>query len=97
MKKNLLYLIVFVVLLLVAGYFLSEDGGTSTLEGPENYDFAIKDTASINKIIISDKTPNRATIRRTSDGWELDGEYAVRRDAIEILLETLYRLSLIHI
>ena len=94
MKKNLLYLIVFVVLLLVAGYFLSENGGTSTLEGPENYDFAIKDTASIDKVIISDKTPNRATIRRTSDGWELDGEYAVRRDAIEILLETLYRMEM---
>lgn len=94
MKKNLLYLIVFVVLLLVAGYFLSQNSGGTTLEGPENYAFSIKDTASIDKIVISDKTPNVASLKRTSDGWELDGEYPVRRDAIEILLETLYRMEM---
>ncbi len=94
MKKNLLYLIVFVVLLAIAGYFLSQNSGSSTLEGPENYAFAVKDTATINKIIISDKTPKKATLKRTSDGWELDGAYPVRRDAIEILLETLYRMEM---
>lgn len=94
MKKNLLYLVVFVVLLLVVGYFLSNDSRRSTLEGPENYDFAVKDTASIDKIIISDKTPRKATLKRTSDGWQLDGQYPVRKDAMEVLLETLYRMEM---
>lgn len=94
MKKNLLYLIVFVVLLLVAGYFISQDSGKSTLEGPENYAFAIKDTASIDKIIITDKTPNQSVLKRSSDGWILNEEYPVRRDGIEILLETLYRMEM---
>lgn len=94
MKKNLLYLIVFVVLLLAAGYFLSQSSGGTTLEGPENYAFSVKDTATIDKIVISDKTPNVASLKRTSEGWELDGQYPVRRDAIEILLETLYRMEM---
>ncbi|WP_421754744.1 DUF4340 domain-containing protein [Croceimicrobium sp.] len=94
MKKNLLYLIVFIVLLAVAGYLLSEDKGNSSLEGPQNYAFAVKDTASITKIVLSDKTPNKSTIQRTSDGWILDNEYPVRRDAIEVLMETLYRMEM---
>ncbi len=94
MKRNLLYLVIFILLLAVAGYLLNQDSGGSTLEGPENYAFAVKDTASINKIVISDKSPSSASLKRTSDGWQMEGGQFVRRDAIEVLLETLYRMEM---
>jgi len=94
MKKNLLYLTVFIVLLAAAGYLLTEDPGTSTLDGADNYDFAVSDTAAVTKIVISDKTPSSATVKRTSDGWELEGGHPARKDAIEILLETLNRMRM---
>lgn len=94
MKKNLLYLIVFLILLVVAGWLFSESSGGSTLEGAENYDFAIKDTAAIQKIVISDKSPKQVTLSRRGNRWLLDGEYPVRKDAMEVLLETLYRMEM---
>lgn len=94
MKRNLLYLLVFLILLAVAGYLLSEDAQTTTLQGPENYNFAIKDTASITKIVISDKSPSSATIKRSGKSWVLEGGHHVRRDAIEVLLETFYRMEM---
>lgn len=80
--------------MVVAGYLLSQNTNNSTLEGPENYAFAIKDTASITKIVISDKSPSEASLTRTSDGWMLSGGQAARRDAIEVLMETLYRMEM---
>lgn len=94
MKKNLVYLIVFLVLLALAGWLFTESSGSSTLTGPENYAFAVKDTADIQKIIISDKSPKKVEISRDGSRWLLNGEYPVRNDAIEILLETLYRMEM---
>jgi hypothetical protein len=94
MKKNLLYLLIFVVLLSLVGYFLSQRNVSGTLEGQENYAFAVRDTASITKLVISDKRPSQAELTRTKNGWLLDGEYPVREDAIEVLLETLYRMEM---
>lgn len=94
MKKNLVYLIVFLVLLAVAGWLFSESSGGSTLAGPENYAFAVKDTASIQKIVISDKSPKKVTLSREGNRWVLNGEHAVRKDAMEVLLETLYRMEM---
>ena len=59
-----------------------------------DYTFHIEDTASIDKIIISDKTPNSVTLIRKSTGWETENGRPVRRDAIEVLLETIYRMRL---
>lgn len=94
MKKNLIYLIVFLVLLAVAGWLFSESNGKSTLAGPENYDFAVKDTASITKIVISDKSPKKVVVNRKGKRWYLNKEHKVRKDAIEVLLETLARMEM---
>lgn len=94
MKKNLIYLIVFLVLLAVAGWLFSESSGKTTLSGPENYAFAVKDTASITKIVISDKSPKKVSLSRRGKRWLLDDEHKVRRDAIAVLLETLVRMEM---
>tara|TARA_R110001592_G_scaffold262565_1_gene527748 strand:+ start:147136 stop:148155 length:1020 start_codon:yes stop_codon:yes gene_type:complete len=94
MKKNLIYLVTFIILLAVAGWLISENTGSSTLEGPENYSFSIKDTAAISKIVLSDKTPSRTVLTRESRGWLVDGEDPARDDAMEIILETMYRMEM---
>jgi len=94
MKKNLIYLVTFIVLLAVAGWLISENTGSNTLQGPENYSFSVKDTAAVSKIVLSDKTPARTVLTRDSRGWLVDGEYPARPDAIEIILETMYRMEM---
>lgn len=59
-----------------------------------DYTIHIEDTASITKIVISDKTPKSVTLIRTKNGWETGSGNPVRTDAIQILLETLYRVRL---
>ncbi|GCD76582.1 hypothetical protein JCM31826_00640 [Thermaurantimonas aggregans] len=59
-----------------------------------DYTIHIEDTASITKIIISDKTPKSVTLVRTKNGWETESGNPVRLDAIQTLLETLNRVRL---
>jgi len=93
-RKNIFYLITFIVLLAVAGWlYTSRDTGT-TLERKVDYSFTIQDTAAIDKIIIADKTPAKVTLSRTGNGWNVNGEFKAREDAIEVLLETLYRMEM---
>lgn len=94
MKKNLIYLIIFLVLLSLTGWLLSENNERTTLEGKANYDFTFSDTAAISKIIISTKKPERVELVRTAKGWRVDGDYPVRHDAIRVLLTTLKRMQL---
>lgn len=94
MKKNVVYLIVFAVLLAVAGYLVMDREGKSTIERTQKYDFTIADTAAVDKIIISDKTPATVTLVRTKGGWQVDGQGDARKDAIETLLTTLNRMEM---
>lgn len=94
MKKNLIYLLVFLVLLAVAGYLLMEQEGKSTLKRTQKYDFTITDTASIDRIEISDKKPSSVNLVRTKTGWKVNGEAPARKDAMETLLMTFYRMEM---
>lgn len=94
MKKNLIYLVTFIALLALAGWLVSENTGNSTLEGPQNYSFSVKDTAAVTKIILSDKTPAKTVLSREGGDWLVNGEYPARTDAMEIILETMYRMEM---
>jgi len=58
------------------------------------YDFAVKDTAAITKIIIRDKQPSEVVLQRTIAGWKVGDGHAVRHDAMEVLLETVSEVML---
>lgn len=94
MKKNLLYIVVLVILLGVAGWLLSGENGSSTLEGQENYAFTVSDTAALSKIVISTKKPSSATLEERNGAWLLEGEHPVRSEAINTLLGTLASMEL---
>lgn len=95
-NKNLIYLIIFLVLLGVAGWLLTQEDKSSSidLEGKDRYAFTISDTASIDKIIIKDKTPNEVSLSRSENGWVVDGKHRVRKEAIKTLLATLSRMEM---
>ena len=55
-------------------------------------DFAIADTAAVDKIFIADKDGNQALLERSSGRyWKLNGTYFARKDAVDLLLKTFLR------
>lgn len=89
MKKNRTGLILFFVLLLISVYFLFFRNSFSTL-GEKDNDFAVKDTASITKIVMTSKNKVSATLTRVSPGvWMINGKYVARQDVINNLLYTM--------
>ena len=95
MKKNtIIYLVVFVVLLAVAGYLISDYQQKGTLTNTVDYDFGIEDTASIDKIIIKNKVPSEVTLSRKGNIWVVNDGKKARRDAIKTLLMTLKRMEM---
>ena len=61
------------------------------------YDFAVADASQITKVVISDKQPSTVVLERVGDLWVVGEEqWPVRQDAIEVLLETLSKVTLKH-
>jgi hypothetical protein len=90
--KRIHYIILLILLLAIAAYlFFSRSG--STLKR-EYSDFAVEDTASVNKIFISDYEGQNALLERQSDNtWTINGKHKVRKDGIELILKTLVRIQ----
>ena len=93
MKKNRLAIIMVVLLGFFSFWFIiNKQKGTikETLK-----DFAVADTASINKIFIADKSGNTITLdRKTAGSWMVNGKYPVRMDVINTLLYTIKRIDI---
>lgn len=92
MKRNRIAVIL-VILLGSASFWYMMNSRKSTLNA-EMRNFAVADTASINKIFLADKEGHEITLERDSTGkWVLDGKYGVRMDALQTLLETIKRVD----
>jgi hypothetical protein len=91
MKKNIWYLVVLLVLIL-AVYFLVFKNKMTTLNGKDN-NFAIADTASINKIFLADMSGRSITLQRGNLHWMMNNTYPVRNDAIQDLLATIMEVA----
>ena len=58
MKRNYILLVITIILISAGLYFyMTDNKSTSSRERQKEYDFALTDTASITKIVITDKTP----------------------------------------
>lgn len=93
MKKNIILLTVLVALAAVA-YFIYSKNSSSTLSGQPLADFAIEDTASINKIFIADHQGKSVLLEKVPGErlWNLNGKYKARKDAIDLLMDTFKRI-----
>lgn len=90
-KGNSWLFISLVVLLAVAGYFfMSRNTGTIPAELKN---FAIKDTASIDKIFIADSDGNTVLLKRRTSHWTVNDKYTARPHSVNLLLKTFNRLS----
>lgn len=92
MKRNRIALIIVLVLGVVA-FWLIRNNTKSTV--PQKLrDFAVKDTASITKIFLADKTGKTVTLTREGEGlWRVNDKYYARQDAVNTLLYTIYSIE----
>ncbi len=93
MKKNRIAIILVIILGFISLWFIiNKKNGTikETLR-----DFAVADTASINKIFLADKNGNSITLERQATGnWTVNGKYNVRPDALQTLLNTIKKIDI---
>lgn len=93
MKKNTLVVILLVLLVAIAVFVISKNK-RKTLTGNDN-DFAVPDTASIDKLFLANKLGATALLEKNEKGvWMINGKYPARKDAIKLLLTTFMRTQI---
>jgi hypothetical protein len=94
-KKNLLLLVLALVLSgATFGYFQYK---RSTNLNGYDFEFAVKDTASVHKIFLADRQGRKVTLTRESvSEWKVNGTYRARKDAVDNLLNTIARVELMY-
>jgi hypothetical protein len=92
MKKNRVAIILVVILGSLSFWFIvNRRSGTIK---PTLRDFAVEDTASVNKIFLADKSGNSVTLERQDDNtWTVNGKYIARPDALQMLLTTIKKID----
>lgn len=92
LKKNLKLLVALVTLAIIATILILKNS-SSTLK-KELSDFAIKDTASIDKFFIADKSGNKVLLERKNNfEWTLNGKYKARPDVVNNFLSVICKLQ----
>jgi len=91
MKKRWPLLVVFLALAALAFWLWRTNTG-NTLAGPLT-DFAVPDTAAVNRIFIAQKNGATVDLRRTEGGWTADGIPA-KNFQVDILLQTFKLVEL---
>jgi len=93
MKRNRIAIILVVLLGGLSFWFIINNKNSTIKETLR--DFAVEDTASVNKIFLADKKGNSVTLVKNADnkGWTLNGKYQARMDAISTLLLTMKKVD----
>lgn len=92
MKKNRI-IIGLIIVLGIAGVILVSRNTNSSIKR-ELRDFAVEDTASVDRIFMVRKDNRQVTLTRQNDHWLVNDKYKVRPDAIDNLLKTLNRIRI---
>lgn len=90
MKKNGIIIGLIIVLGIVTVIVVSRKSNSSIKR--ELRDFAVEDTASVDRIFMVRKDNQQVTLTRQADHWKVNDRYVVRTDAIDNLLKTLNRI-----
>ncbi|MEO8760645.1 MAG: hypothetical protein ABI388_05545, partial [Bacteroidia bacterium] len=94
MKKNKFTILLLVLLVAVGIFVMIKNSKKSTLKGDEA-DFAVPDTASIDKIFIANKKGGTALLEKNNQGvWMINGKFPARKDALQLLLLTFMRTQI---
>ena len=90
--KNVKTIIIILVLagLAFAAYKLSDKSTGSNMADAALSDFAVKDTASIDKLVLTDTEGNPGvTVVRTAGGWTTEEGECIQQHLVQTLLETI--------
>lgn len=90
MKNRWIYILA-AVLVIATGIVIVYQQ-TSTIK-KELRDFAVPDTAQVDKIFMVDKMNQTVLLERHEGGWTVNGKFEARKDAIYVLLKTIARLD----
>lgn len=93
-KKNnkVRYTLVFTILLAIVAFLLIFNNRHSTINKEESK-FYVQDTASITKIFMTGKNDSTILMERTDEGkWRLNKKYFVRKDIMDNILKTFYKV-----
>jgi len=92
MKKNIIYLTLVLILSIIA-IVLILNNKKATLK-KELRDFAIADTSIVDEIFMVDKSNAKVKLTRINKGtWQVNNKVIARKDAIDVLLETLSNMA----
>lgn len=92
MKKNLIYLILFVLLLAMAAWLVTRDRNISL--DPKEISFRVADSAAVNRIFMADRKGGKVLLTRQADGsWLVNDKHIARTDMMKVLMETLSRME----
>jgi hypothetical protein len=92
MKKNKLILVITIILVLVAVFFIINV--TKSTLSKSCSSFAVEDTSLVTKIFLTDKSNNKVILERVTPGnWSVNNKYTASNDLINIFLKTLLRIE----
>lgn len=80
------------ILLVIVSVFLIMDKKDFTID-KELRDFSVKDTSTVNKIFMVEKSNNKVLLEKKDGVWWVNDKFKAREDAIYTLLKTLYRMD----
>ncbi len=73
---------------------MKNDENDTSIEGYD-YNFAVKDTANVGKILIADRKGKTATLTRVSKSdWQINGKFKAMPNAMNNLLDVVARIEL---
>jgi hypothetical protein len=90
-KKNIFIFVITLILIVIAAFLMiRQSNGTF---GGKMKDFAVRDTASITKVFLADKSNNTILLERKAPGdWLLNRTYRARNTGINLLFETFVNI-----
>ncbi len=91
MKKNLVRITLLIVLITISIWLYKSNSGSSLKR--ELSDFAVSDTAAVDKIFMADKFNKTILLERTPSGWIVGGKYEAKPEAVQLLLATMKDLT----
>lgn len=95
-KTNLILFAILAILGSIAAWYLVFNDKNSSLDGYD-YEFGVKDTANIGKILIADRQGGTAILTRISSSeWQINGKYPTMRSPVQNLLDVIARLELMY-
>ena len=89
-KKHFFYFTLIILIVVLPGCISSDKKSTIT----DDNNFAVSETASVNKIFIADRSGTTITLNRVENNWIVNNKYEVRKDAITTILNTIQQVRI---